>query len=303
MAKCVQSLNTGEMTWSRSLLVSPSVKSLGAYVIGAGFKTVPPAHSDLPYQHSPDYAHVIHGQKLPAYRFAYITCGTGIFTSKPHRNEPVQAGDMIILFPQMWHHYHPSPDTGWNEYWIDFDGDYIRRLMTHQEFSQNEPVRCIGMHEDILDLFLKVIELLKNEPSEYQLLLGTLAAQTAVQVLSALKSQCYKGHSDAAIIREAKRWLGQDSMHPKNLDQLASRLNVNYSSFRRLFKARTGVSPRQFALEAKLQKARNLLARTETAVNSVAEQCGLERDYFFRFFKKKIGLTPMAFRRLHQNCQ
>jgi len=22
-----------------------------------------------------------------------------------------------------------------------------------------------------------------------------------------------------------------------------------------------------------------------------------------RFFKKKIGLTPLAFRRLHQNCQ
>ena len=32
----------------------------------------------------------------------------------------------------------------------------------------------IGVQESILDLFLKAIELLKNKPTEYQLLLGAL---------------------------------------------------------------------------------------------------------------------------------
>jgi AraC-like DNA-binding protein len=303
MANCSQLLKTGGTTWHRTLRVSPRVKSLGAYVLGAGFATIPPHSPYPPYQRMAGYACATRGRTLPAYHFVYITRGAGIFASKSCHNEPVQAGDIFILSPQVWHRYHPSPKTGWSEYWIDFDGDYIRRLMAHKEFSKDEPVCCIGVQESILDLFLKAIELLKNKPTEYQLLLGALAAQTIVQVLSALKRQSHENRSDAAIIREAKRWLIHESTQSENLDDLASRLKISYSSFRKLFKAETGVSPHQFVLEVKMQKASNLLAGTEVALHLVAEQYGMEPGYFSRLFKKKIGLTPSAFRQLHQPPQ
>ncbi len=290
-----QHLKTREMAWLRSLPVSSEAMSLGAYILGAGFAAIPPGSPYPPCQYLTNHAHMAKGQMLPAYRFVYITRGAGVFMSKFQENESVQAGDMIILFPKVWHRYHPLPDTGWNEYWIDFDGDYLRRLMARPEFSQKQPIRAIGIQESVLDLFLRAVELLEDEPVEDELLLGILAAQTIVQVLSALKKDCHENRSDAAIIREAKRWLVHDPMPSENLNHLTSRLNISYSLLRRLFKADTGVSPYQFAIEAKLKKASSLLVQTEAATHQIAAQCGMEPSYFSRLFKKKTGMSPQLF--------
>lgn len=302
MAKPAQLLASDQKAWFRYMPISLEVKSLGAYVPNAGFTVVPPHVPYPPYEHPPDhYFTWQRGRTLPTYQFVYITRGAGVFDSKPTGNRPVRAGDLMILFPQVWHRYRPVTETGWDEYWLEFDGDYIRRLMAREEFSPEQPVQHLGVRDEILELFLKAIGLLRNEPPEYQLLLGTLATHTVAHVLSALRQRSHEDRSVAEVIREAKRWLVSEPAQAENLDQLASRLNLSYSSFRRLFKAETGFSPRQFALEARLRKAADLLNRTDTPVNVIAEQCGMESVYYFsRLFKKKTGLAPTAYRRLNR---
>lgn len=300
MHNVVQPSVSDERTLFRYMPVSPRIKSLGAYVLNGGFTVVTPNSPYPAYQHPPDHHCVTHGRMLSTYLFVYITRGAGVFGSKLRDNQAVCAGDLIALFPRVWHYYHPLSNTGWDEYWIEFDGDYLRRLMKGGEFSPNEPIRHIGVHDDLLDLFLRAVELLKKEPPEYQLMLGTLTALIITQVLSALKQRNRDSRAGSHIIREAKRWLAHDPIESENMDRLASRLNMSYSSFRRLFKIETGFAPRQFALEAKLQKARDLLVRTDAAPHLIAEQCGMDSHYFSRLFKKKLGLTPTAFRQLHR---
>lgn len=295
-----ESLITGGGSWFRYLPVTPNVESLGAYVRGAGFASVRPRSSYPRKRQSNGHDSPMNGRARHAYRFVYITDGSGVFSSQFHRNDPIRAGDIIIVFPGFWHRYHPLPDTGWREYWIEFDGDHIRRLMNQTGFTSEAPVQYVGIHDGIIDLFLKAISHLKNEPPEYPFLLGTLAAQIIAQVLSTAKRQSQVNQPNAAVIREARRWLIHDPDSAENLNTLASQLNVNYSTFRHRFKAETGVSPRQFALEARIRKASDLLVRTEAAPRAIAELCGLKSNYFSRWFKKKSGLTPTAFRRRHR---
>lgn len=300
MAKPASISIKDEKAWFRYMPIRTEVKSTGAYVPHAGFTVVPPNVPYPPYrrEHSPDHFFTWeHGRTLANYQFVYITRGAGVFDSRPSGSLPVRAGDIMVLFPQVWHRYHPLPGTGWDEYWIEFDGEYTRQLMARGKFSPEHPIQHIGVRDDVLDLFLKAIELLRREPPEYQLLLGTLALHVIAHVLSALKNRTHEDRPVAEIIREAKRWLVCQPIQSENLDHLAARLNLSYSSFRRLFKAETGFSPRQFALEARLRKAADLLLRTDTAVHLVAEQCGMNSVYYFsRLFKKKTGLPPTAFR-------
>jgi AraC-like DNA-binding protein len=291
-----------EKTWFRYMPPNPEAELWGAYVNNVGFQVIPPNTVYTPYNevHPPDYRDPWEpGRIFHSYAFVYITRGAGEFDSKPSGRRPLRAGDLFVIFPDVWNRYRPFLETGWDEYWLQFDGDYIRRLMAREEFSPEDPVHHIGARDDILDLILKAIELSREEPPRYHLLLGTLATQAIARLLSALKHQRQEGRPVPEIIREAKRWLVSEPAQ-ENLDRLASRLNMSYTSFRRLFKAETGFSPRQFALEARLRKAADLLDRTDTPVHQIAEQCGMESVYYFsRLFKKRTGLAPTAFRRLH----
>jgi hypothetical protein len=100
------------------------------YVTGAGCSSVPSGdhyprsvHPDL-YQFAWD-----RGRVLPEYQVLYITRGEGIFESEPSGKCDVKAGNVILLFPGVWHRYRPSPSVGWDEYWVSYNGDYAKRLV------------------------------------------------------------------------------------------------------------------------------------------------------------------------------
>lgn len=290
----------GERAWFRYIPISPEWKSSGAYVPAAGFAATPPKAPYPPCGHRHPSSHDFmweFGRTLPTYQFVYITRGAGVFESKSSGIQSVHAGDLIVLFPQVWHRYRPLADSGWDEYWLEFNGDYLHRLMAREEFAPKSPLLHIGVRDDLLGLFLKAIDLLRNEPPEYRVLLGTLAAQAVGCVISSLKQKSYEGRSVADVVQEAKQYLACEPSRQKNLDHLAARLNMSYSSFRRLFKTETGLSPGQFALQAKLSKAAHLLSQTNLPVHRIARQCGMESvHYFSRLFKQKTGSTPTSFR-------
>lgn len=83
-----------------------------------------------------------------------------------------------------------------------------------------------------------------------------------------------------------------------DMETLASELKVGYSWFRRIFKRHTGVSPNQYHMQIRLDKARNLLLSTDLSVKEISDQLGYQtQDYFSSLFKKKTGLSPSVFRR------
>src|SRR5215469_8904932 len=145
-----------EKTWFRYMPVSRNVKPWGAHVKNVGFAVVPPFVDCHPYNHYHPADHQVvweRGRMLSSYTFVYITRGAGVFDSKHSGSRPVRPGDVIVLFPHVWHRYQPLADTGWDEYWMEFDGEYIRHLMSREEFSPEHPVQQIGVRDEILDLF------------------------------------------------------------------------------------------------------------------------------------------------------
>ena len=84
----------------------------------------------------------------------------------------------------------------------------------------------------------------------------------------------------------------------EHVEQLANDSHVGYSHFRRMFKKYTGLSPAQYHLKLRLQKARELLLTTNLSVKQIAYELGFQSNYYFtRIFTQKMGDTPTGLRK------
>ncbi|MGL1890723.1 MAG: AraC family transcriptional regulator [Spirochaetaceae bacterium] len=82
-----------------------------------------------------------------------------------------------------------------------------------------------------------------------------------------------------------------------SLDQLCDLGAVSLSTLRRLFLKSVGVSPYEWILQARIERARYLLRTTSEPISQISLQIGFEDpSYFVRLFHKREGQTPHRYR-------
>lgn len=78
--------------------------------------------------------------------------------------------------------------------------------------------------------------------------------------------------------------------------QLAKLINISEVYLRKLFLKHYEVTPKQFILNARIQKAKQLLTDTSLSVTQITFECGFSTPYHFcKIFKQKTGLTPLEY--------
>jgi len=65
----------------------------------------------------------------------------------------------------------------------------------------------------------------------------------------------------------------------------------------RLFKKRMLISPGEYLMQLRLQRALSLLRETDHPVYEVGEMVGIpHRGYFCRLIRRAVGVSPKAYR-------
>lgn len=267
------------------------------YVTGVGRSQVPP-DSRYPRSVHPDLYHFAwdRGRVLPEYQVLYITRGEGLFESEPTGHRKLTAGNLLLLFPGVWHRYRPSSSVGWEEYWISYGGDYASRLVERQFFSPQEPILPVGMDETILHPYWSVIERVRREVAGYQQRIAADAMAILAAALAALRALPLDGRIGAAI-NQAKVMIEQRTEEIVDMKSLANSLHMSYAHFRRVFKHQTGLSPYQYHLQLRINRAREILHSTTLTVKQVALRLNFESPYHFsKIFKRKTGMSPTEWR-------
>ena len=83
------------------------------------------------------------------------------------------------------------------------------------------------------------------------------------------------------------------------LADLAKLVGMSQFHFGRLFKQSLGLSPYQYLLQQRVERAKQLLKQTDNPVAAIALDCGFNsHSHLGRKFRQLTGITPRAYRAL-----
>jgi len=269
----------------------------GTVVTALGHSKILPNSNYPPLQHPKSHQFSIHSsRRVTEYQIIYITEGEGFFEAENGIKCNVKAGTIFMLFPGVLHRYYPSKSTGWTEYYVGFSGINADNLLEQGFISTDKPIFEIGLHEALVQLYDEIFQIVNNGMVGYQQSAAGVVWHLLGEILFLEKNKRVDSSTEQ-LIQNVKTALSERVAEKIDWHTMSRVQGVSYSKLRKEFKAYVGMSPGQYQLLLRINKAKIMLSQTLEPIKSIAHALGFQNEYYFNtIFKKKAGAAPGAYR-------
>jgi AraC-like DNA-binding protein len=227
---------------------------------------------------------------LNEFQFLYISNGggrlrtfEGEFTLMP--------GSLAVLVPGEKHRYAPDPETGWTEYWIGFTGDIPAYWIKQGDLEKIITVHTILNQKEMLIPFEEAVGFVRN--GNYAV--KPLTASCVMRIFAYLLEDRYERltRNNYDIIEQAKHIIEKNVYHPMDMEGLIKILDISYQMLLDQFREKIGMTPYQYFLQRKIDKAKELLLEGTLSIKEISYKLSFNSPYYFsRLFKRKTGVSP-----------
>jgi AraC-like DNA-binding protein len=280
----------------------------GLYLTGVGFCRVGQGQPYPPKGHPDVYNFRWEtGRVLPEYQILLIAEGSGTFESSKTEKTTVNAGDVMLLFPGLWHRYRPA-ENGWKEYWLSWNGELLYRILKQGLLDPRRSVLKAENPAQILAAFERIIAHVQTYPagnsnvlSAYAMEVLTLALQneqTPQLPNTAALPVDYAYSVDDPIVFKALQMIWNHSYRDFRVDDLVRQLPVTRRTLERKFIQTMGHSIGDEIIRCRLERAKHLLANTALPVKHIALSVGFaSADRMGKVFQELLHMPPTLYRR------
>lgn len=288
------------MQKSKYLVCNEHDEQWGLTISTVGYEEISPNEPYPTLGHADGYYFdVDKGRELNEYQMLYNVEGKGVFESTTHSKVEVNEGDVFLLFPGEWHSYRPDPTTGWKQYWIGFKGRNMDDRVRSGFLSSQKPLYHIGYSPQIINLYKDAMKAATEEKAYMQQLLAGIVNHL-IGLIYALERNIIlnKNQHHVDMMLKAQQCIRESLESTLSIQDIADKMGVSYSKFRKLFKEYTGLSPATYQQDLKLQRAKELLTTTNLSIKEIAYRLNFDSpDYFSAKFKIKTGRKPSEMRK------
>jgi AraC family transcriptional regulator len=173
------------------------------------------------------------------------------------------------------------------------------------ESTDAERIEFVPQFKLIDPLIQYLAHALKSE-LESGCLSGRLYAESAAAMLavhllkinSSLKQplRAYRGGLPGAKLAQVIEYVDEYLDQNVGLSELAQVASMSQYHFTRLFKQSVGITPHQYLIKQRVERAQRLLRQPDLSIADVALQCGFANQGHLSYhFKRLLNTTPRAF--------
>lgn len=220
------------------------------------------------------------------WELTYVFSGSGVLDADtPHALTPNTA---VLVPPGRWHREDSTGNM--DTLWVGLEGRVLRNLA---DMPNPDILRAVC--PDINDLCVRLWMAAERQPRNSG---PEIDGLTRAIVGVVLRRHREAATPAASLVERVVDEVRGDIARPLSVGLLAARCGFSEGHFHRVFRQSTGLSPRRYVEQLRLQRASHWLRETRMPVAQIARMVGYTDPlYFSRAFRKATGYAPLDLRR------
>ncbi len=255
------------------------------YLSYCGIEECDPCHHYGPIQRS-------------EYLLHYILSGKGTYTVNG-KTWKLGKNQLFLICPEVTTYYEADKDDPWTYLWIGFSGIKARTYLDYANLNENSLTGEYEKPETLLSCVRNMLDASKltyaNELKREGYLFLFLSALMEAQGKTRANTHDY---SFQIYVEHAVEFIEHHYREELKVSDMADYIGINRSYLTACFQKSIGISPQQYLIRYRMEKARDLLKTTDLPIAAIAADVGYEDALAFsRGFRHMYGSSPKDFRR------
>lgn len=235
------------------------------------------------------------------YHLHVILSGKGVLSVNGKITQ-LHFGQMFITKPGEDTWYRADREDPWSYCWMAYDGTEAPRYTDAAGFTSG--INWLNCRIDVTRFYTLVLNTLEYSSNLHLSgdlhRLAKLMEFLALSIESAQRdnkvSQRKPEYNSAVYVEYAVNYLQANYANAK-VNDLALQIGINRSYLTSIFRKQMGISPQEYLMQYRMDKAQDLLLETDISVQEIALRVGYENALTFsKIFKSYYGLSPVHYR-------
>lgn len=239
----------------------------------------------------------------PEFFLMYVISGEG---SLRRENQEIRLtrNKAILVNCDEYQYWKTESDETWKFRWVHFSGPMGKYY--YDMLNENDVIHPIEIENS--EKLLGYLQNIMESPGVSDTRKSILATMQLNQALSLLVYEKYseRSHTPYNVHRDeinaAISYIRNHYREQIRLEDFDKIVHMSRNYFVRIFKECTSLSPYEYMLHFRIDKAKEMLRTSDYAVEQIAYKVGFQsQSNFISYFKKVTGKTPLNFRNTETN--
>lgn len=186
-----------------------------------------------------------------------------------------------------------------NTYYLQTKELNAQQKVNKVDFSFDMIVRDKAISRNVEHL----IKLFKENVEHQDLFIKMAAKELLIRILQSKARRIFLNNfrvSEGDRMSKIADYIDENILRSISIEELSQQANMSRSNFFNLFKNAFGISPNEYIINKKIEKAKSIISSsTNQSISQIAYDLGYsDSSYFSKQFKTITGYTPKQFLRL-----